>query len=163
MSTVENVNIEELREKAEKDAREYFRHGLNCAECALKSFWDLGFTDFPPEIVALASGFGGGIGMTRNTCGAILGGALAIATMKGRKDPLAKETMHERIDELNNEETGVYQVFRRYIEEVEAKYGTLICRELAQGYEWEGKPRKKNCQEMIGYCTSLAVKYAMEK
>ena len=110
-------DIERLKEQSEKAAREYFRQGLNCAECVLKSFLELGLTDFPPEVIALASGFGGGIGLTRNTCGAVLGGALALGTLYGRKDPLAKETLQERIAELNGE-AGVYQVFRRYIEEI---------------------------------------------
>lgn len=155
-------SVEDLRIKAEQGAREYFRQGLNCAECALKSFLDLELTDFSPEIVALASGFGGGIGQTRNTCGAILGAAMAIGTLRGRKNPFEKETLKERIAQLNDDD-GVYQVFRRFIEELEEKYGTIVCRELAQGYEWEGKARKKNCQEITGYATSLAVKYALEQ
>lgn len=153
-------NVDELSEQTEAAARDYFRHGLNCAECVLKSFLELGMTDFPPEIVALASGFGGGIGYTRNTCGAALGGALAVGTMQGRKDPLARETVQERIAELNSED-GIYQIFRRYMEEIEARYGTVVCRELSQAYDWEGKPRKKNCQEIIGYCAALATKYAL--
>lgn len=153
--------VEELRAKAEQGARDYFRQGLNCAECALKSFLDLGLVDYSPDVVALSSGFGGGIGQTRNTCGAVLGAAMAIGTMRGRKDPLAKETVQERIAELNGED-GVYPVFHRFVKEIEAKYGAIVCRELAQGYEWEGKPRKKNCQEIIGYCAGLAVKYALE-
>jgi len=156
-----DAKTEEMSRQAGEAARNYFRQGLNCAECAMKSFLDLGLTDYPPEIVALGSGFGGGIGQTRNTCGAVLGAAMAIGTMRGRKNPLAKETVQERIAELNDED-GVYQVFRRFVEEIEAKYGTIVCRELAKGYEWEGKPRKKNCQEIIGYCAELAVKYALE-
>lgn len=157
----EKEAVEALRIQAEQAARDYFRQGLNCAECAMKSFLDLGLTDFPPEIVALASGFGGGIGHTRNTCGAVLGAALAIGTLRGRRNPLEKETMQERVAELNGP-NGVYQVFRRFIEEIEAKYGTIVCRELSQAYDWEGKPRRKNCQEITGYAASLAVKYALE-
>ena len=153
--------INALQEQTEQAARNYFRQGLNCAECALKSFLDLGLTSFPPETVALASGLGGGIGHTKNTCGAVLGAALAIGTMRGRKDPLAKETLPERIAELNAPD-GIYAVFRRFIEEVEEKYGTIQCSELSKAYDWDGKPRKKNCQEITGYAAGLAVKYALE-
>ncbi len=155
-------DIEPMQKQAEAAAREHFRHGLNCAECVLKSFLELGLTDYPPEIIALASGFGGGIGLTQNTCGAVLGGALAIGTLRGRKDPLAKEAVEDRIAELNGED-GVYQVFRRYIEEIEAKYGTILCRELCSGYDWASKERKKNCQQIIGQMAALAVKYGLEK
>lgn len=160
---MDSEQINELRVQAEEHAKNYFRQGLNCAECALKSFLDLGLTDdYPPEILALASGFGGGIGLTRNTCGAVLGASMAIGTLCGRKDPLAKDSLQERIEELYGPE-GVYQLYRRFVEEVEAKYGTIVCREMTAGYEWEGKPRKKNCQEIIRYISGLAVKYALEK
>ena len=158
---MDQAEIDRLSARVEEQAKNYFRQGLNCAECALKSFLDLGLTEFPPEIVALASGLGGGIGMTKHTCGAVLGGALAIGTMQGRKDPLAKETMQERIQELNGE-GGIYQIFRTYVEELEAEYGTIVCRELAKSYDWEGKPRKKNCQMIIGRAAGLAVKYALQ-
>ena len=153
--------IEELRVQVEQTARNYFRQGLNCAECVFKSFLDLDLTEFPSKTVALASGFGGGIGLTKNTCGAVLGAALSIGTTHGRKDPLAKETVKERIAELNDDD-GVYARFRRFIEEVEAKYGSVKCSELTKVYDWHEKPRKKNCQEIIGYAAGLAVKYALE-
>lgn len=153
--------MEQLRQQAEEGARNYFRQGLNCAECAMKAFLDLNLTEFPPEVVALASGFGGGIGQTRNTCGAVLGAAMAVGTLRGRKDPLAKETVAERIRELQGED-GVYQVFHRFVDEIQAKYGTIMCGEMSREYEWEGKARKKNCQEITGYAAGLAVKYALE-
>ena len=47
------------------------------------------------------------------------------------------------------------------IEEIEAKYGTLICREMSQPFgDFDSKPRKKNCMEITAYCAALAVKYA---
>ena len=86
---------------------------------------------------------------------------MAIGTLRGRRDPLAKETLQERIEELYGTD-GIYQLYRRFVEEVEGKYGTIVCREMTAGYEWEGKPRKKNCQEIIRYAAGLAVKYALE-
>ena len=54
--------IEALAEQAAQNAMNHFKHGLTCAECVFKGFLDLGLTDFPPEIVALSSGYGGGSG-----------------------------------------------------------------------------------------------------
>ena len=159
---MEQAQIEALRTQAEEGARNYFRQGLNCAECALKSFLDLGLTDVSPEVLAMSSGFGGGIGLTRNTCGAVLGAAMAIGTLRGRKDPLAKGTLEERIEELYGPD-GIYQLYRRFVEEVEAQYGTIVCRELTADYDWEEKARKKKCQGIISYAAGLAVKYALEE
>ena len=155
-------NINELMDKAEERARYNFRNGLNCAESVVQSMIDIGLVTLPPEFVATASGFGGGIGHTRNMCGAISGCFMAVSSVKGRKNPFAKETMKERFDELNGE-NGIYSFFARIVQEVEDKYGTLICRELTKEFaDFASKERKGNCMEITAYCSRLAVKYICE-
>ncbi len=153
---------EELIKAAEENARNYFRQGLNCAESVLKSFIDSGITDFPPEVVALSSGFGGGIARTKNACGAVLGACMAIGTVHGRKDPLAKTEMRDRVEELYGA-NGIYAFYRKFLDEVEEEYGSIVCSELSKGYDWEGKPRKRNCMGITTFCAGLAVKYALEE
>jgi len=161
MCNIDKSKLDEYKEKVKNDARNYFREGLNCSECVFKSYLDLKITDFPPEVVALSSGFGGRIGMTKNTCGAILGAVLSVATIKGRKNPLLKETPEERIDELNNE-YGIYSIFNKLVNEFNDNYGTILCSELTEQYsDWHSKDRKKCCQEIIEYASILAVKYAL--
>jgi|SRR5665647_2086926 len=93
--------------------------------------------------------------MTKNTCGA----TLAVATIKGRNNPFSKETPEERVAELNNE-NGIYSIFGSLVNEFQEKYGTLLCKGLAEPYgEWHSRERKKNCQEIIGCASTLAVKY----
>ena len=62
------AEIEELAERASQNAMEHFKHGLNCGECVLQGFLDLGISEYPPEIVGLVSGMGGGMGFTKHTC-----------------------------------------------------------------------------------------------
>lgn len=163
MNEVEQTTVEELKETARESARNYFREGLNCSECVFKSYLDLGVSGFPPEVVALSSGFGGGIGMTKNTCGALLGAVLCAGTKKGRKDPLGKETPAERIEELNGE-NGLYSTFAALTETFQARYGTVSCRELTDPHgDWHSRERKKSCQEIIGYAASLGVEYALDE
>ena len=90
-----------LPEQARDQAKNYFRQGMNCTECVMQSFLDIHGSDLPPEVIALATVFGGGMGHTKNTCGAIPGGVMALSAVVGRKHPLAKESMAERIAELN--------------------------------------------------------------
>lgn len=155
-----DISLNEMMEKAEAAAKGYFREGLNCSECVFQSFLDLGLTDLPKEVIALSSGFGGGIGMTKNTCGALLGAAMAVASVKGRKDPRAKETMDERVEELYGE-GGIYSIFSSLVGEFEEKYGTLSCRELTDRFpDWHSRERKKNCQSIVGYAAALSVEVA---
>lgn len=148
-----------LQEQVTEDAKNGFRQGLNCSECVLGSFMANIDTPFPKDVIALATGFGGGMGHTKNTCGAVTGAVMALSTVVGRKNPAEKETMAERIQELN----GIYDIVGRMVEEIKGEYGSLICSELSAPHgDFESKTRKKSCMQMIGYCAGLAAKYAEE-
>ena len=152
-------SLEELMALADELGRGYFRQGLNCAECVLRSFMDIYEVNVPDEVICMATGFGGGMGHTKNTCGAITGAVLALGLVKGRRDPFGpKDEMAARVKQLQGE---IYPVFGQMVEEMKAHFGTLICSEMAQQFEdFDSKPRKKNCMETIAYCAALAVKYA---
>ena len=154
--------LQKTKDKVAALAKENFKSGLNCAEAVVKAFLDAGLApDFPPEVVALSSGFGGGIGMTKHTCGAVSGAVMAVGAWKGRSNPLAKETLPERVQEIQQE---VYPVFRSMIEEFIQQYGSVTCSELTSSHgDFEGKERKRNCMQMITYAASLATQYALAK
>ncbi|MCI5678642.1 C-GCAxxG-C-C family protein [Anaerotignum sp.] len=146
-------------EKVEQEAKNCFKQGLNCSECVMTAMLNNFETGLPAEVITLATGFGGGMGHTKNTCGAITGAVMALSAMVGRKNPMAKETMPERIAELQD----IYAVVGKMVNEIKDEYGTLICSELSDPLgDWEGKARKRNCMQMITYCAGLAAKYAEE-
>ena len=154
----EGKTVEERMELAESIAKGYFRQGLNCTECVMRTFLDMHDAGLPDEVMCMGTGFGGGIGHTKNICGAITGAAMSLGMVKGRRDPFEKEEMKDRVKQLQGE---IYPVFGDMIREIEAQYGTLICRELSDPFgDFEGKARKKNCMQMIGYCAAIAEKYA---
>ena len=151
------MTLEERMDEAERRGKDYFRQGLNCSECVLRTFMDLHETDLPESIIRLASGFGGGMGHTKNTCGAITGAVLALGLVKGR-DPFASEEVKDRITQLNEE---VYPSFAPMIREMEQEFGSLICAELSAPHgDFDGRARKKSCMQMIAHCCRLAEKYA---
>ncbi len=155
---MEEIKELTLVEKVQADAKNGFRNGLNCSECVMTAFMNHFETGLPKEVIKLATGFGGGMGHTKNTCGAITGAVMALSAVVGRENPMAKETMMERIHELDED---IYPVVGKMVEEMEKEYGTLICSELSNPHgEWEGKARKKNCMAMIAYCAGLAAKHA---
>lgn len=147
-----------LSEQTEQAARNNFKLGLNCSECVLAAFWDVYGIDLPREAMTLCTGFGGGMGHTQNNCGAVAGAVMALSTVVGRRDPLAKESMAERIAELQQD---IYPKVAALVEDLEREQGTLICRELCQPFgDFDSKERKKNCQQFIGRSAALAVKHA---
>ncbi len=155
--------IEALAEQASKNAMNHFKYGVSCGECTLKGFLDLGLTDFPAETVALASGFGAGMGASRHTCGAVNGGMLIIGTTHGRRDPYALPTFEERVDELNHPDTGVYARHGKYVREVITEFGSIECRDLTFPFEdFHCKDRARKCKRIIGFCAKQATKAALK-
>lgn len=151
-----------LAEKAAANAGEHFRHGLNCSECVLKGFLDLGLSDYPPETVGLVSGMGGGIGGTGHLCGAVNAGLLVISSMHGRRDPYEKETFEERLDQLHHPETGIYPRHAAYLRAVVTELGSAECRDLCLPYpDFDSKDRKRNCKKIIQTCARIATEMAL--
>ena len=131
-------------EIVEQDAKECFKQGLNCSECVMTAFLNHFDTGLPKEVVKLATGFGGGMGHTKNTCGAITGAVMALSAIVGR-------------------EQGIYPIVGKMVNEIKDEYGTLICSELSNPFgDFACKERKKNCMTMIMHCANLAAKYAEE-
>ena len=155
--------IEALAEQASQNAMNHFKYGVSCGECTLKGFLDLGLTDFPAETVALASGFGAGMGASRHTCGAVNGGMLIIGTTHGRRDPYALPTFEERVDELNHPDTGVYARHGKSVREVITEFGSIECRDLTFPFEdFHCKDRARKCKRIIGFCAKQATKAALK-
>lgn len=78
-----------ISENAPKKAREYLDKGYNCAEA---TFLALVENNAPEELLRVVTPFGGGIGASRDVCGIITGGAMAIGFYYGRTNPNDLET-----------------------------------------------------------------------
>jgi len=114
--------VREEKERKNMDhatkARELFCSGYNCCQAVAGAFAeDMGL---PLETVTkLASGFGGGMGGMRETCGAVTGMFMAIGMLKGHALP-----------ENNEEKTAHYARIRALADAFKAEHETLICRDL---------------------------------
>ena len=155
--------IEALAEQAAQNAMGHFRNGLNCGECVLQGFLDLGLSDYPKEIVGLVSGMGAGMGETGHTCGAVNAGMVVISSMHGRKNPYEKESFEERVDQLHHPETGIYPRHGAYVRAFMKEKGTIECRDLSIQWDFDSKDRKRNCKQIIGLATKLATKAALKE
>ncbi|ADI02225.1 MAG TPA: C_GCAxxG_C_C family protein [Syntrophothermus lipocalidus] len=152
---------EDLVQKAKDNARQNFREGLNCAESVLKAILDTGVTDFPPEVVAMATGFGGGMGLSGNNCGALIGAVMAVGAVHGRKNPLEGE-FQERVDRLYGN-PGLYRFFNGLPHEFKAKFQYLDCAKLNENYpEWQDKERFRQCMKMVIEAAGMAMEYIIK-
>ena len=142
-------------DKAER-AAQYFLEGYNCAQAVALAFQEeIGLSK--EALASLSSGFGGGLGRMRETCGALSGAVLALDAVKGYcdpKDPAEKARLYGRIQLLCGD-------FR-------AEMGSLVCRELL-GREADGNPvadkrdaafyASRPCLRAVRTAAALAEKY----
>ena len=92
-------------------AKMNFQNGCNCAQAVLLAFCE----DYGMEketALAVAAGFGSGMGGLRETCGTVTGANMVIGLAKGEDRMAANKT------------------FRAFAERFKEKNGSLVCREL---------------------------------
>ena len=105
-----------------KEARDRFERGFSCAPAVLSTYCEqLGLEE--ALALRIASGFGGGIGLTGRTCGAVTGAIMAIGLKYGQAD-LADEEARRK----------THQVAAEFIARFTAIHGSAECRELI-GYD----------------------------
>lgn len=137
-------------------AIENFKNGLNCAESVYDALIRAGVLDVAKETVAMCTGFGGGIGLYGETCGALSAAVMANSAVYGRKDPW-------RVDsEVRGAEVS-QKYYRRYNNLVQAfkeANGFTSCRDICAPFEdWHGKNRRVHCLKLIGATAQLAYQY----
>ena len=71
------------------------------------------------QAARLASGFGGGIGRLRETCGAVSGMVLIASALRGYESPTDQE-----------EKKRTYAMVQQLVETFRIKNGAILCREL---------------------------------
>ncbi|AGG05962.1 C-GCAxxG-C-C family protein [Dehalococcoides mccartyi] len=129
------IDLTTVRETAEN----YYRQGdFYCSEAIVKTIRDEFNLALPDDVIAMASGFPIGMGNSGCSCGAIVGGIMAIGMVFGRtrgKDKKVEKTMalaHE-----------LHDFFKK-------KHRVLCCRILTKGMVLGSPLHMKQCIAFTG-------------
>jgi len=134
----------------EEQAKEHFSSGLNCAESVLLALSKgLALNDGARAFIPMmATGFGGGIALNGDTCGALNGAVIAIGLTLGRSKPTqSRNQCYRAVDRL-------YQDFKK-------EFGTCKCCELT-GVDLKteeglnavhGRIREERCKPIVEWTT----------
>ena len=152
------ITKEKDQQQLVKDyAEEFFKSGFNCAESVLAALIKAGAVNMPPEMVAAATGFGGGLGLTGNTCGALAMAILANSVQYGRPDPtqIPVASRHTEVSAKH------YRRYNNIVNEFIRQNGCATCKELTAAYadNWGSPERRDHCLKIIGTTVQLAYKY----
>lgn len=142
-------------------AEKLFLDGANCAQAVMGAFADeIGISK--ENAFKLASGFGGGIGRTRNVCGAVSGMVLVLNALRGNDDISDKSAKDAH-----------YALIQRALSEFKNETSSIICRELL-GLPAEGASapvsekrtpkyyQKRPCSKMVALGAEIAEKLLAE-
>jgi len=158
------MNDERMINSARERAFDNHLNGLNCGESVfralLETLREAKMTELSMDIVSLATGFGGGIGSSGNTCCAIIGSAMAISVIHGRKDPFDLPTPEARKNQLGGEK-GLYRLYNNLVHDFKNKNGTACCAELTCPYDYYSDQRIILCRNIIAETAASAMKWIL--
>lgn len=147
---------QDLRTRVSDLAIENFKSGLNCAECVYDALVRSGALAVDPKTIAMCIGFGGGIGLSGHTCGALSAAVMANGAVYGRPVPWAvpaEARGHEIAEKY-------YRRYNQLAHDFETAHGGITCREICSPWEdWHCKERRINCMKLIGAAAALAYDY----
>ncbi|MDD5168985.1 MAG: C-GCAxxG-C-C family protein [Syntrophales bacterium] len=154
--------IEEIRQRARKN----FSLGYNCAECVTEAVLSLVDTGLPADVKKCATGFGGGIGLYGDTCGALVGAVMAVSAVHGRSGPPDIEDPKERAKKSKEQfygKPGIYRIFNQIPNRFKGLFGKTLCRELTTAWqkEWLCKEHALYCREVITASAGIAAEMIM--
>lgn len=141
-------------------AYDLFLQGCNCAQSVAGAF--AGEMGLPLEtVMRMASGFGGGIGRLRETCGTVSGMVLAAGMLRGYGTP-----------ETGEKKTQTYAMIQELVARFRAANDTIVCRELLGLAAPEGTPqaeartpeyyRKRPCPRLAAQAAGILEAYLAE-
>lgn len=141
-------------------AYELFLQGYNCAQSVVGAFADE--MGLPLETaMRVASGFGGGIGRLRETCGTVSGMVLVAGMLRGYGAP-----------ETGARKTQTYAMVQELCARFRAANGTIVCRELLGLSAPEGTPQaeartpeyyqKRPCPRLAAEAADILAAYLAE-
>ncbi|HUH66229.1 MAG TPA: C-GCAxxG-C-C family protein [Syntrophales bacterium] len=148
--------VEAIRQRARKN----FSLGYNCAECVLEAVLSTVDTGLPPETKKLATGFGGGIGLFGDTCGALVGAVMAVSAVHGRSalpEGEGKEAAMKSKEQLYGK-PGLYRLFNQIPNRLKEKYGKTLCRDVTTQWQdsWLCREHALHCREIITDAAGIA-------
>ena len=153
---LKNLDHEELMRRVERLHTQYVEEKLSCSERTFLTVRSIVDTDVPPEVVALLTGFGGGIGGTHaSVCGAVSGGVAALGLIYGRRHPAEEQSAR------------AYEVARDFFCQFKSRFGSEVCGaligDLLKTNAFDSEARRERCfqytRHAIRMCVDTLIKY----
>lgn len=123
-------------------AAENYRSGNNCAQSVMKAFLEICEVE-SSNFIKMTTGFGGGISMNEELCGALAGGIIALSLACGTSSP-------------NEKRKKCYKIVNDYYQNFINELKSTKCKELNIG-DFTSPEHIKNCSHISGISAKLLI------
>lgn len=130
-------------EDGQAHAAECFSRGHNCAESVLRGVLFAQGIEPSDLCLRMATPFGGGIGRSEETCGALTGGVMGVGACLGRTGP-------------DGDKTRSYAAANRLFKGFVAAFGSARCRDINMG-DFKSPEHRARCTRFVKEAAGLAI------
>lgn len=130
-------------DRAVEESMRCWNSRFNCAESVLRGVCHGLDMDLPDVAKRMATPFGGGIGRSEDTCGALAGGVLAIGAYLGRVSPEQDRLMS-------------YDAAHMLHKTFEGTFGSTVCKLLNRS-DFDSAEHKARCGKFIEFATRSTI------
>ena len=127
----------------------YYEQGYNCAEALFLTFREYMTPELSRDLVRMATPFGGGMGRSGCTCGAISGAMLIVGAARGRISADGS-----RVDS--------YDLAGEFHKRFKSEFGSACCRVLNR-HDFHTPEQAKTCHRIIGNSAGLFMQMLQER
>lgn len=135
--------------EAQNLAGSYFREGYNCAESIFLTFQPQVAPELDPGIVRMVTGFGGGLGQSGCTCGALVGSAMILNLLTGRTSK-------------DEERKPAYDAVHKFHDIFKSNFNSTCCRVLNKN-PFGSKEHLRTCLKITGTTAKLLAEFIEEE
>ncbi len=135
--------------EARNQAGNYFREGYNCAETIFLTFRPQVAPELDEDMLKIFTGFGGGLGQSGCTCGALVGSVMMLNLLKGRtnKDGSRKPS---------------YEAAHKFHDIFKEQFKSTCCRTLNRN-PFGTPEHHKTCLKITGTTAKLLAEFLQEE
>lgn len=133
------MSLIDINKAAETALTKFTDEKWHCAESVLYGLLAGADCKEIDKCISAVSGFNGGVGGTRNMCGALSGGVAAAGFLMGRNGSAVQDM------------ALCAKVCGRFYKTFEEHFGTVICRDLTKNYEFSHPDRRTHCRGMVEF------------
>ena len=118
---MEDTKKQDMMREVEELAYKYEQEYGGCSQAVVGAFKKV-FGGISDDVFKATTGLAGGVGLTGNTCGALLGGVILLSAFLGRE--------YEDFPDPDGKRFDSFRLSKKLVERFDSEYGSAKCQDI---------------------------------